>query len=118
VTATVTRRAKPGHEALCERFLAGIIAAASEFPGHLGVEVFRPTEALRSSWRAARSPRPESPASWRQRPAAHGAAAAAHGRSGNASRDGVIADGWAATERPALTGPKPREPANSDRVYV
>jgi uncharacterized protein len=38
----VTRRVKPGHEELYERLLEGIIAAASAFPGHLGVEVFRP----------------------------------------------------------------------------
>jgi antibiotic biosynthesis monooxygenase (ABM) superfamily enzyme len=33
---------KPGHEAAYEEFLEGIIGAASRFPGHLGVEVFRP----------------------------------------------------------------------------
>jgi antibiotic biosynthesis monooxygenase (ABM) superfamily enzyme len=43
VTTTVTRQVKPGHEAAYEQFLEGIIAAASRFPGHLGVEVFRPT---------------------------------------------------------------------------
>ncbi len=42
VTTTVTRRVKPGHEAAYEEFLEGIIAVASRFPGHLGVEVFRP----------------------------------------------------------------------------
>jgi uncharacterized protein len=42
VTTTVTRRIRPGHEAAYEQFLEGIIAAASRFPGHLGVEVFRP----------------------------------------------------------------------------
>jgi uncharacterized protein len=42
VTTTVTRRVKPGHEAFYEKFLDGIIAAASRYPGHLGVEVFRP----------------------------------------------------------------------------
>jgi antibiotic biosynthesis monooxygenase (ABM) superfamily enzyme len=42
VTTTVTRRVRPGHEAFYEQFLAGIIAAAREFDGHLGVEVFRP----------------------------------------------------------------------------
>jgi len=42
VTTTVTRQVKPGHEVFYEQFLEGIIAAASEFPGHLGVEVFRP----------------------------------------------------------------------------
>jgi uncharacterized protein len=39
---TVTRRVKPGHEAAYEGFLEGIIGAARAFPGHLGVEVFRP----------------------------------------------------------------------------
>lgn len=43
VTTMVTRRVKPGHEAAYEEFLDGIIGAASRFPGHLGVEVFRPT---------------------------------------------------------------------------
>jgi antibiotic biosynthesis monooxygenase (ABM) superfamily enzyme len=42
VTTTVTRRIKPGHEAAYEGFLVGIIGAARAFPGHLGVEVFRP----------------------------------------------------------------------------
>ena len=42
VTTSVTRRVKPGHEEAYEAFLEGIIAAASRFPGYLGVEVFRP----------------------------------------------------------------------------
>jgi uncharacterized protein len=42
VTTTVTRRVRPGHEASYEQFLQGIIAAATQCPGHLGVEVFRP----------------------------------------------------------------------------
>ena len=42
VTTTVTSRVKPGHEPFYEQFLEGIIAAATRFPGHLGVEVFRP----------------------------------------------------------------------------
>jgi antibiotic biosynthesis monooxygenase (ABM) superfamily enzyme len=42
VTTTVSRRVKPGHEVAYEQFLTGIIAAARAFPGHLGVEVFRP----------------------------------------------------------------------------
>ena len=42
VITTVTRRVRPGHEFHYERFLEGINAAASGFPGHLGVEVFRP----------------------------------------------------------------------------
>jgi antibiotic biosynthesis monooxygenase (ABM) superfamily enzyme len=51
VTTTVTRRVKPGHEALYEGFLAGIIAAASACPGHLGVEVFRPRDADSGEYR-------------------------------------------------------------------
>ena len=42
VTATVTRRVKPGHEAAYEEFLADINGAAKAFPGYLGEEVFRP----------------------------------------------------------------------------
>jgi len=42
VTATVTRRVKPGHQAAYEEFLAGIGGAAKAFPGYLGEEVFRP----------------------------------------------------------------------------
>jgi uncharacterized protein len=45
VTTTVSRRVKPGHEPFYEQFLEGIIEAASRFPGHLGVEVFRPEHA-------------------------------------------------------------------------
>jgi uncharacterized protein len=42
VTTTVTRRVRPGHEQAYEEVLEGFIAAASRFPGYLGVEVFRP----------------------------------------------------------------------------
>ena len=51
VTTTVTRRVKPGHESAFDAFLEGIIAAASAFPGHLGVEVFRPGEAEGGEYR-------------------------------------------------------------------
>jgi antibiotic biosynthesis monooxygenase (ABM) superfamily enzyme len=47
----VTRRVKPGHEAFYEQFLEGIIAAASAFPGHMGVEVFRPESATAGEYR-------------------------------------------------------------------
>jgi uncharacterized protein len=47
----VTRRVKPGHESSYEQFLEAIIAAASEFPGHLGVEVFRPQAASGGEYR-------------------------------------------------------------------
>jgi antibiotic biosynthesis monooxygenase (ABM) superfamily enzyme len=51
VTTTVTRRVKPGHEPFYERFLEGVIAAASRFPGHLGAEVFRPESASAGEYR-------------------------------------------------------------------
>jgi antibiotic biosynthesis monooxygenase (ABM) superfamily enzyme len=51
VTTTVTRRVKPGHEPFYEQFLTGINAAASQFPGHLGVEVFRPESATAGDYR-------------------------------------------------------------------
>jgi uncharacterized protein len=51
VTTTVTRRVKPGHEVFYEQFLEGIIAAATRFPGHLGVEVFRPASASEGEYR-------------------------------------------------------------------
>jgi uncharacterized protein len=51
VTTTVTRRVKPGHEPLYEQFLAGINGAASRFPGHLGVDVFRPETATAGEYR-------------------------------------------------------------------
>jgi uncharacterized protein len=51
VTTTVTRRVKPGHEPFYEQFLEGIIAAASRFPGHMGVEVFRPESTSAGEYR-------------------------------------------------------------------
>jgi uncharacterized protein len=51
VTTTVTRRVKPGHEPFYERFLEGITAAATKYPGHLGVEVFRPPDASAGEYR-------------------------------------------------------------------
>ena len=51
VTTTVTRRVKPGHEPFYESFLEGIIAAAARYPGHLGVEVFRPPSASTGEYR-------------------------------------------------------------------
>jgi uncharacterized protein len=51
VTTTVTRRVKPGHEPFYEQFLEGVTAAASRFPGHVGVEVFRPESASAGEYR-------------------------------------------------------------------
>jgi uncharacterized protein len=51
VTTTVTRRVKPGHEPVYEQFLESIITAASQFPGHLGAEVYRPQTAAAGEYR-------------------------------------------------------------------
>ena len=51
VTATVTRRVKPGHEDAYEEFLAGISSAARAFPGYLGIEVFRPAPGASDEYR-------------------------------------------------------------------
>lgn len=51
MTTTVTRRVKPGHEAVYEQVLEEVITAASQFPGHLGVEVFRPQSASAGEYR-------------------------------------------------------------------
>jgi antibiotic biosynthesis monooxygenase (ABM) superfamily enzyme len=51
VTTAVTRRVKPGHEPFYERFLEGINGEASRFPGHLGVDVFRPESASAGEYR-------------------------------------------------------------------
>ena len=51
VPATVTRRVKPGQWPCHEPVPCGLIATASEFPGHLGVEVFRPQSATAGEYR-------------------------------------------------------------------
>jgi uncharacterized protein len=51
VTTTVSRRVRPGHEAEYEQVLQGLIAVATKFPGHLGVEVFRPQTAGAGEYR-------------------------------------------------------------------
>jgi antibiotic biosynthesis monooxygenase (ABM) superfamily enzyme len=51
VTTTVTRQVKPGHEVFYESFLEGITTTAARFPGHLGVEVFRPPSASEGDYR-------------------------------------------------------------------
>lgn len=43
VTVSVSRRVLPGHEAAYEDWLHGIIQAASQFDGHMGVNVLRPS---------------------------------------------------------------------------
>lgn len=43
VTVSISRRVKPGAEAQYETWLHGIIEAASDFPGHMGVNILRPS---------------------------------------------------------------------------
>ena len=43
VTISVARRVVPGREADYEEWLRGITADALRFPGHMGVNVLRPT---------------------------------------------------------------------------
>ena len=43
VTVVISRRVKPGCEPAFEKFISGITAAAMTFEGHLGTNVFRPS---------------------------------------------------------------------------
>ena len=47
MTLSVTRRVKPGREREFEDFLRGIMAAASNFPGYVGSQIFRPARGQR-----------------------------------------------------------------------
>jgi hypothetical protein len=47
VTVSIARRVKPGREADYEQWVKGITAQAVKFPGHMGVNVIRPTAASR-----------------------------------------------------------------------
>lgn len=43
VTVSISRRAIPGSEEAYEDWLHGVIAAAATFPGHMGVNILRPS---------------------------------------------------------------------------
>lgn len=43
VTVVISRKVKPGCEEAFEKFISGITAAAMTFEGHLGTNVFRPS---------------------------------------------------------------------------
>jgi antibiotic biosynthesis monooxygenase (ABM) superfamily enzyme len=43
VTAVASRRVKPGREEEFEEWVSGLTAAAGEFPGYLGSNIFRPS---------------------------------------------------------------------------
>jgi uncharacterized protein len=51
ITIDISRRIKPGDEAEFEEILVGMIADAMKFEGHLGANVFRPTDALQPEYR-------------------------------------------------------------------
>ena len=51
VTAMASRRVKPGREREFEEWVSGLLAAASEFPGYLGSEVFRPSDSRDDEYR-------------------------------------------------------------------
>ena len=44
VTVVISRRVKPGCEKAFEKFISGITASAMTFEGHLGTNVFRPSD--------------------------------------------------------------------------
>src|SRR5262245_30513499 len=44
VTAVIRRLVKPGCEARFEEWVRGISPVAASFPGHLGINIFRPTD--------------------------------------------------------------------------
>lgn len=43
VTVSISRRVIAGNEAAYEAWLHGIVAAAADFPGHMGVNILRPS---------------------------------------------------------------------------
>ncbi|MGB0659108.1 MAG: antibiotic biosynthesis monooxygenase [Mangrovicoccus sp.] len=43
VTVSISRRVKAGREAEYETWLHGIVEAAADFPGHMGVNILRPS---------------------------------------------------------------------------
>lgn len=47
VTMSIARRIKPGREAAYEEWLKGITSDAFKFPGHMGVNILRPTSESR-----------------------------------------------------------------------
>ncbi|MCP4596909.1 antibiotic biosynthesis monooxygenase [Neptuniibacter sp.] len=45
VTVSISRKVKPGFEVEYEQWISGVIEAASSYPGHLGTNVLRPSQA-------------------------------------------------------------------------
>ena len=50
VTVSVSRRIKPGREADYEAWVHGVVAEASKFPGHQGVNVLRPSDKTKGNY--------------------------------------------------------------------
>lgn len=51
VTVVITRKVKPGCKKAFEKFIAGITSAAMTFEGHLGTNVFRPSNPKDNEYR-------------------------------------------------------------------
>ncbi|MGD1919300.1 MAG: antibiotic biosynthesis monooxygenase [Pleurocapsa sp.] len=51
VTVVVSRKVKPGCKVAFEKFISGITAAAMTFEGHLGTNVFRPSNPTENEYR-------------------------------------------------------------------
>ena len=51
VTISISRRVKPGCEAAFEEFILGITTAATTFEGHLGTNIFRPSDPANPEYR-------------------------------------------------------------------
>ncbi len=51
VTVVITRKVKPGCKKAFEKFISGITASAMTFDGHLGTNVFRPSNPRDSTYR-------------------------------------------------------------------
>lgn len=50
LTVVVSRRIKPGREREAEDWLHGVTAEAVRFPGHMGLEIIRPTDSLKPEY--------------------------------------------------------------------
>lgn len=51
VTVVITRKVKPGCKKAFEKFISGITSSAMTFDGHLGTNVFRPSNPRDSTYR-------------------------------------------------------------------
>ncbi|WP_299183963.1 antibiotic biosynthesis monooxygenase [uncultured Neptuniibacter sp.] len=50
ITVSISRKVKPGAELAYEKWVSGVIEAASSYPGHLGTNVLRPSAATKHEY--------------------------------------------------------------------